>query len=88
MKWDEMLFMQMIAYRTSPDPVRRRGDPSVREIIESDDCPITVPKRAHRILEKWSKRDWYDYGVSLDLGWLTSLGRKQVKLMENTLKRD
>lgn len=31
-------------------------------------------KRAWYLLGKWSGRNWYDYGVSLDLGWLTDAG--------------
>lgn len=30
---------------------------------------IQSPKQAWRTLEKWSDRGWYDYGVTLDLGW-------------------
>ena len=31
-------------------------------------------KRACAILDKWSSKGWYDYGVSVDLGWMTSKG--------------
>lgn len=31
---------------------------------------IESPKQAWRTLEKWANKDMYDYGVSLDLGWL------------------
>ena len=32
--------------------------------------------RARYLLEdKWSQKDWYDYGVSWDLGWLTEEGK-------------
>lgn len=31
---------------------------------------IASPKQAHATLEKWARRGLYDYGVSLDLGWL------------------
>lgn len=31
-------------------------------------------KRAWYILEKWSNKDWYNYGTTLDLGWLTEKG--------------
>jgi hypothetical protein len=31
---------------------------------------IASPKQAWRTLEKWSRQGTYDYGVSLDLGWL------------------
>lgn len=32
---------------------------------------IASPKQGWRTLEKWARKDWYDYGVSLDLGWMT-----------------
>jgi len=28
------------------------------------------PKRVARLCEKWSRRGDYDYGVSVDLGWV------------------
>jgi DNA-binding Lrp family transcriptional regulator len=31
--------------------------------------------RAAAILEKWTRRGWYDYGVSVMAGWLTDEGR-------------
>lgn len=31
-------------------------------------------KRAAYLLLKWTGRNWYDYGVCLDLGWLTDAG--------------
>jgi hypothetical protein len=33
-------------------------------------------KRAWYLLEKWARRGWYEYGVSLDLGWLTDAGKQ------------
>jgi hypothetical protein len=32
---------------------------------------IASPKQGWRTLEKWCDKDWYDYGVSLDTGWMT-----------------
>ena len=32
---------------------------------------IASPKRAWRTLEKWCHRGWYDFGTSLDMGWMT-----------------
>ncbi len=32
---------------------------------------INHPKQAWRTLEKWCRQGTYEYGVSLDLGWLT-----------------
>lgn len=28
-------------------------------------------KRAHYLLQKWCKKGWYEYGTSLDMGWVT-----------------
>jgi hypothetical protein len=32
---------------------------------------IASPKQGWRTLEKWCDKGWYDFGVSLDLGWMT-----------------
>lgn len=37
-----------------------------------EDGIIESPKQAWRTLEKWSDKGLYDYGVTLDLGWLTT----------------
>lgn len=39
----------------------------------ADECGMN-DKRAAYILEKWSDKGWYDYGVSLRAGWLTTEG--------------
>ena len=36
-------------------------------------------KRCRYFLDKWSDKDWYDYGVSVDLGWLTNKGIEVAK---------
>ena len=38
-------------------------------------------KRMGRLCEKWAARGLYDYGVSLDLGWLTVKGRELLALL-------
>ena len=35
-------------------------------------------KRCWRWLEKWERKGWYEFGVSLDLGWLTDKGRHRA----------
>lgn len=35
-------------------------------------------KRACYLLGKWTDKGWYDYGVNVDLGWMTDKGM-QVK---------
>jgi len=32
------------------------------------------------LLRKWAKRGWYEYGVTLDLGWLTTEGIAKAEL--------
>jgi hypothetical protein len=32
---------------------------------------IASPKQAWRTLEKWDAKGWYEWGVTMDLGWLT-----------------
>lgn len=32
------------------------------------------PKRLNYLLEKWTSKGWFDYGVSARTGWLTPLG--------------
>ena len=49
-------------------PIASLGDE--KEIIPS----LMFTERAWMMLNKWSDRDWYDYGVCLDLGWVTSEG--------------
>lgn len=36
------------------------------------------PKRAHRILEKWEGKGWWDCGVGMWYGWITSKGMEVV----------
>ena len=32
------------------------------------------PKRSWYLCQKWTDKGWYDYGVSVDTGWLTPQG--------------
>jgi len=45
----------------------------VRDIINEPDFPIHH-KRAWMMLYKWARRGYYDYGVTVDLGWVTPEG--------------
>lgn len=38
-----------------------------------------VPKQCWRVLEKWCDKGWYDFGVCIDLGWLTEEGRAALQ---------
>ena len=48
------------------------GTATPREVIDAmlDEGMIESPKQAWRTLEKWLRKGIYNYGVSLDLGWL------------------
>ena len=35
----------------------------------------SLDKRALRVLEKWTRKGWWDWGVSVRAGWLTDDGR-------------
>ena len=39
-------------------------------------CVQMPPKRRRYLLNKWADRGLYDYGVSLETGWLTPEGEK------------
>lgn len=47
-------------------------DESVRSVIAGmlSEGLIQNEKQAHATLQKWSRRGEYEYGVTLDLGWL------------------
>lgn len=49
---------------------------SVRDIIAHSGINH---KRAYYLLEKWSNKEYCDYGVKIDLGWLTEKGKKKFK---------
>lgn len=70
MKPDERQLLEALQ-RENCTPLNRTNDNAPRYIIEQLGIP---PKRAWGILEKWTSRGWYEYGVAVDMGWLTSEG--------------
>lgn len=44
-----------------------------RQMINEEGFPMHR-KRAWYLLDKWASKGWYDYGVTLDLGWPTPIG--------------
>ncbi|PDZ93950.1 hypothetical protein CON36_36425 [Bacillus cereus] len=56
-KSEEMMFYELV----------KLSGLSPRELIQR--LPINH-KRAAYILEKWCRNGWYEYGTSLDNGWL------------------
>lgn len=57
------------------DIYKAEQDLMPRDIINKPDFYLHY-KRAWYLLEKWSNKGWYEYGVTLDLGWLTLLGKE------------
>ena len=55
-------------------PYNARKGPAPRDLINGLLDPPIHHKRAWYLLEKWSGRGWYEYGVTLDLGWITPEG--------------
>lgn len=49
----------------------KRRDETVRAICNR----VGAWKQNCYYLSKWASKNWYDYGVSLDLGWLTEEGK-------------
>lgn len=39
-----------------------------------DDFPNIHRKRLQYILYKWTKKDWYNYGVGVEYGWMEDKG--------------
>jgi hypothetical protein len=64
----------------APAGSRIAGTPWPRDLIAKmvADGLIASEKQAHATLEKWARKGWYEYGTSLDLGWLTKLGAEQL----------
>ena len=46
----------------------------IRSMFETG--KIKSRKQAYATLKKWTNKGYYDYGVSIDLGWITSKERK------------
>ena len=65
--------------QTRPDDPRLTIWP--RTVIQQmlDDNLIANPKQAWRTLEKWLRKGWYNYGVALDLGWVTGLKETKIR---------
>lgn len=53
---------------------------SVRDVIGEmkRQGHIQSEKQAWRTLEKWIRRNEYEYGVNLELGWLTARGMSKL----------
>ena len=70
MKQDEIDFL-IAVYSKSKDE-------TVRDLIKRGSLPA---KRCWYLLEKWSNKGWYNYGVTVDLGWLEDEGKEIAKCL-------
>ena len=46
---------------------------SIRDVMNQCFDGVIHPKRCWYLLKKWARLGFYDYGVSLDLGWFNSI---------------
>lgn len=80
MKPDEREFLITYYQLNYPDYIRDKRRVTPREIINLPMFKHFMHyKRAWYLLDKWSSKGWYDWGVTLDLGWLTDEGIAKVK---------
>lgn len=58
-----------------------------RDIINQENFYMHY-KRAWYLLEKWSRKGWYEWGVTMDLGWITPEGIEEAKKVKASEKND
>jgi hypothetical protein len=76
-QYDELILLRLILVLKEDFPHY-----SVRDILNAQEwIPV---KRCWYYLEKFCGRDWYNYGVCLDLGWLQleNIPQEVYKAME------
>jgi hypothetical protein len=82
LKEDEKRFLIDVYKRCANFALRNSiaefNKPSVRDLINEEGFYIHY-KRAWYLLKKWSSYGWYNYGVALDLGWLTREGERKAQ---------
>jgi hypothetical protein len=77
MQWQEIKFgLECL------DRVRRTGEAigdrvTPRKVIADGELPH---KQCWYYLEKWAKRGWYGYGVSVDTGWIENEAEMRAAL--------
>jgi hypothetical protein len=72
MKPDEKWFLLECAAK-----IRPTGILNPRNLIQSAGFRLNY-KRAWFLLGKWGTKGWYEYGVTLDLGWMTDKGLQEA----------
>lgn len=82
MKPDERLFLLAVSrLPTELAPVLPVSGPrSPRDVMVVMDMD---GKRAAYLLRKWTHKGLYEYGVNLELGWLTETGRELARSLES-----
>ncbi|MCM3131874.1 hypothetical protein M3629_03710 [Paenibacillus polysaccharolyticus] len=77
MKDDEKRFLIDIYNRCHNGYLKKDGI-SVKDLVQEEVFYINH-KRAYTLLEKWSRKGWYEYGVSVRVGWLQPEGIAKAK---------
>jgi len=77
---EKQFFLQVVNGCTKPYKDGSRIRP--RDIINSEGFTMHY-KRSWYLLGKWSDKGWYDYGVTLDLGWITLKGYEVAESLLN-----
>lgn len=70
MKPDELQFLKLMQQK-GKCPLLRKHGLMPRELLPESGLPA---KRMWYLLDKWADKDWYEYGTTLDLGWMTPKG--------------
>lgn len=87
MKEDERkLLLAILAIQRPAGSWRKSGDQWPRDAIRNIGIHY---KRCWYLLNKWAGRlDWYEYGVCLDLGWLTPKGIAAALALSECVNKD
>lgn len=71
MKPDEARLLKHLAAAMPEDTTEWHGEEAYNAA-----AAMGIPrKRVEYFLEKWAQRFWWEYGVSIRLGWMTKEGR-------------
>lgn len=77
MKEDEVRLLIDI-YQQCHNGYLKKDGISVKELIQEEGFYMNQ-KRAWSLLEKWVSKGWYEYGVSIRVGWLQPEGIEKAK---------
>jgi hypothetical protein len=76
LKPDEREFLALVVAGN----LRRKPPLTPRDLIPKSGLN---EKRALYLLDKWADKGWYEYGVCVDLGWITPKGIKAFIALKN-----